>query len=656
MLLTADEVELKKQELETKPPATAMIQSALSAYELGLGVFPIAPRAKKPPLTPNGFKDASFDTDDIERWWTKTPDANIGISCGASGICVLDFDDIEDVPEWVDELKTYKVKTSRGLHVYLYGKRPTANMYNANGKHIGELKGLGGYVIGAGSEHPKGPIYTIIDDSPIITAPNDIDQLLKSPTRAPVDASTSGPKIPRGQHDTELHRIAGKLRHLGLEEEAIYGALVEVVEKRCVDYGSDYLDMCRKHAHNICKKPVGSEIHLTISGRTPEETAAKPNQAATASAPAPAKRLNICTANSVETRKIRWLWAHRVPLGKLCLFVGVPGSGKSLCAGDVAARLSSGAAWFDAENTFPPSESLLLCGEDDIEDTTIPRLQAAGADLSKIHFLKSVITGSAETADERELGFDQDLRQVEEYLQEHPEVRLIVVDPVSNYLGAAKMNSEQEIRAVLIPLKNLAEKMGVAIIGVMHLNKKADTGAINRVGGAMAFVGVARVVYLFQAQASDDEPEEGAVNRLQQHFMVVMKANITKRVEGLIYEIPARAVVVEGSDEYMPVIRFVGTTVKNAEGVLQQKSEVRGRPPESITVAKAWLREYLKDGPKPSGEVIKAAKELQNLGSRTVEKAKAELGVLSGKDGKAWLWSLPQQKDAINLNAGVSHD
>jgi putative DNA primase/helicase len=653
MLLTADEIESKKQELETKPPVTAMVQAALAASELGFGVFPLGPKSKIPLPGSAGFKDASFYTDDLEAWWEKTPDANIGVATGESGICVLDFDDESAVPDWLNKIRTFKVRTSRGVHIYFYGARPTARIY-VNDKHFGELKSLGGYVLGAGSVHPSGAVYTIIDDSPIITAPNDIDQLLKSPTKAPVDASTNGPKIPLRQHDTELHRIAGKLRHLGLEEEAIYGALVEVVEKRCVDYGSDYLDMCRKHAHNICKKPVGSEIHLTISGRTPEETATKSNQATTASAPAPAKRLNICTANSVETRKIRWLWAHRVPLGKLCLFVGVPGSGKSLCAGDVAARLSSGAAWFDAENTFPPSESLLLCGEDDIEDTTIPRLQAAGADLSKIHFLKSVITGSAETADERELGFDQDLRQVEEYLQEHPEVRLIVVDPVSNYLGAAKMNSEQEIRAVLIPLKNLAEKMGVAIIGVMHLNKKADTGAINRVGGAMAFVGVARVVYLFQA--SDDEPEEGAVNRLQQHFMVVMKANITKRVEGLIYEIPARAVVVEGSDEYMPVIRFVGTTVKNAEGVLQQKSEVRGRPPESITVAKAWLREYLKDGPKPSGEVIKAAKELQNLGSRTVEKAKAELGVLSGKDGKAWLWSLPQQKDAINLNAGVSHD
>jgi putative DNA primase/helicase len=366
-------------------------------------------------------------------------------------------------------------------------------------------------------------------------------------------------------------------------------------------------------------------------------------------APAPTvanagKRLNVQTGSSVTTRKIKWLWKHRVPLGKLTLFVGVPGSGKSLAAGDVAARLSTGKNWFDADNTFSPSDTLMLCGEDDIEDTTIPRLQAAGADLTKIHFLKSVITdeGKGETPEERELQFDKDLKQIEEFLHNSPDVRLIVVDPVSNYMGAAKMNAEQEVRSVLIPLKNLAEKMDVAIIGVMHLNKKVETNAINRVGGAMAFVGVARSAYLFQASE-----EEG--NITQQHFMVLLKCNITKKVDGLVYEIPARTVMIEGSEEWMPYINFIATTTKNAEGVLQPKTDIPGRPPESLTVAKTWLREFLSDGPKPSAEVFKAGKELQNLGSRTIEKAKAELGVISAKDGKAWCWSLPAPETVVVL-------
>jgi putative DNA primase/helicase len=373
-------------------------------------------------------------------------------------------------------------------------------------------------------------------------------------------------------------------------------------------------------------------------------TEAEAPKAVTATNATTGKRLNVQTGSNVTTRKIKWLWKHRVPLGKLTLFVGVPGSGKSLAAGDVAARLSTGKNWFDANNTFLPSDTLMLCGEDDIEDTTIPRLQAAGADLTKIHFLKSVITdeGKGETPEERELQFDKDLKQIEEFLHNSPDVRLIVVDPVSNYMGAAKMNAEQEVRSVLIPLKNLAEKMDVAIIGVMHLNKKVETNAINRVGGAMAFVGVARSAYLFQASE-----EEG--NITQQHFMVLLKCNITKKVDGLVYEIPARTVMIEGSEEWMPYINFIATTTKNAEGVLQPKTEIPGRPPESLTVAKSWLKEFLSDGPKPSAEVFKAGKELKDLKPRTIERAKAEVGVVSAKDGKAWCWSLPAPETVVVL-------
>jgi len=80
-------------------------------------------------------------------------------------------------------------------------------------------------------------------------------------------ATVVGPNIPRGQHDKELNRISGRLRHDGLEEEAIFDALVEVVEKRCIDYGADYKEMCRKHAHNICAKPVGADDTVLVGGR-----------------------------------------------------------------------------------------------------------------------------------------------------------------------------------------------------------------------------------------------------------------------------------------------------------------------------------------------------------------------------------------------------
>jgi len=355
------------------------------------------------------------------------------------------------------------------------------------------------------------------------------------------------------------------------------------------------------------------------------------------------KHLNIQGAASFTTRKVKWLWPGRVPLGKLTLFVGVPGGGKSLAAGDVAARLSTGKNWFDSDNLFQPSETLMLVGEDDIEDTTIPRLQAAGANINKIKFLKSVITeeGNGKVAEERGFRFDKDLAQLEEALASNPRIRLVIVDPVSNYMGSAKMNAEQEVRDVLIPLKNLAERFDVAIIGIMHLNKKVETDAINRVGGAMAFVGVARAAYLFQKS----EPDDGMGYLEDQHFMVLLKCNITKKTDGLVYEIAAKQVEVEGSPEYMPYIKFTATTTKNAEGVLQAKTDKTGRPPAEIGTAKTWLKQFLKDGRQKSSDILEYGRESGNFTPTTLKRAKAELGVASEKSGTTWYWYLPTKEE-----------
>ena len=68
------------------------LNAALGYAAQGLYVFPIKPRGKTP-LTNHGFKDASTDPEQIRAWWTRWPDANIGITTGkASGFWVLDLD------------------------------------------------------------------------------------------------------------------------------------------------------------------------------------------------------------------------------------------------------------------------------------------------------------------------------------------------------------------------------------------------------------------------------------------------------------------------------------------------------------------------------------------------------------------------------------
>lgn len=269
--------------IESKRQTQDLRTSALRALDLGIRVFALGEAVKEPDSveSPNGFKSSTNDRDRVSDIWTRKPKANIGVDCGGSDLCVLDFDHKEDIPAWVNSLKTLKVKTSRGLHVYLRGARPSKKMYEQTGKHIGEIKSTGGYVIWDKSVHPSGAVYLMVEDSPIAPVPDDrlIELTKHAPAASKASPSLEGDKIPHGQHDIELTRVAGKLRQAGMEEDSIYNAITEVCEKRCEGYGSDYLEMCRKIAKSVCRYEPGKNTDLALTQapeQAPDAEAEKP--------------------------------------------------------------------------------------------------------------------------------------------------------------------------------------------------------------------------------------------------------------------------------------------------------------------------------------------------------------------------------------------
>lgn len=332
------------------------------------------------------------------------------------------------------------------------------------------------------------------------------------------------------------------------------------------------------------------------------------------------------SGGGVREKAIRWLWPGRIPLGMLTLFVGNPDQCKSLVAcGDVASRISRGESFPDypayARNTVGASEVLMLIGEDGLADTTVPRLNVAGADLSKIQFVKS------------EFRLDEDLSKVEKYLTSHPNIRTIVIDPVSNYLGDSDMNSEQQVRQVLVPLKNLAEKFGIAVLGVMHLNKKSDLAAINRIGGAMAFTGVARAVWMFMR--SPDNPE--------QYFMLRVKNNLARPNDGLVFRVESVDREIEGQPTTQPRVQWIGPLESDVDALLTAKRpDGRG---EQRRETVAWLQTALKDGPKTNRELVTGAAK-SGISERALYRAADDLQVLKHSNGKQSVWSLPQEPES----------
>jgi putative DNA primase/helicase len=91
-----------------------------------------------------------------------------------------------------------------------------------------------------------------------------------------------------------------------------------------------------------------------------------------------------------------------------------------------------------------------------------------------------------------------DLDALRRKIVEIGDVRLVLIDPISAYLGVGKVDSFRgtDVRGVLTPLTTLATETKVAVISVMHFNKKVDvTNALLRISDSLAFGAVARHVY-----------------------------------------------------------------------------------------------------------------------------------------------------------------
>src|SRR5215217_1226037 len=175
----------------------------------------------------------------------------------------------------------------------------------------------------------------------------------------------------------------------------------------------------------------------------------------------------------VETKTVEWLWERRIPLGKITVLDGDPDNGKSVLTTDLAARVTTGRAMpYGFGKTFPQAGVVILSAEDGVADTIRPRFDAAGGDPSKV-----VILGNDDP-----FGLPEDLPQLE-WAIERVGAKLVIVDPIMAFLGEnINSNSDKDVRSALKPLKQLAERTGVAVLIVRHLNKTPGGNVLYRGG------------------------------------------------------------------------------------------------------------------------------------------------------------------------------
>src|SRR5262249_25966303 len=161
------------------------------------------------------------------------------------------------------------------------------------------------------------------------------------------------------------------------------------------------------------------------------------------------------------------LWPDRIARGKVSIIAGNPGLGKSQITASIAAIVTIGGRWPDGSPSTA-GDVVFLSAEDDPADTLRPRLEAAGADLQRVHVMDSVAGGYTGEGQQQNRAFSlqRDLEALSAKLAELGNVAAVVIDPITAYLGDVDSHRNADVRALLAPQSELAAQHGTAIIGV----------------------------------------------------------------------------------------------------------------------------------------------------------------------------------------------
>jgi hypothetical protein len=343
------------------------------------------------------------------------------------------------------------------------------------------------------------------------------------------------------------------------------------------------------------------------------------------------RELIVIPGNEVKREHLRFMWEPYLPLGKLIHFGGNSSQGKSPVTIDLAARITSGLGWPDDQpNAHGPRSVILLNVEDDLNDTIMPRFDLAGGTGETFLYVKGTKLSNENTSIERALALDSDIELIANHARSVPDLGLIVIDPITNYLGRIKMNDETEVRSVLTPIANLAAELNIPVITVGHFNRRErGTDPLHRMMGAAAFAGVARVVYAF-----GPDPED--VNKYA-HVMTVVRG-ATGEGASLRYLTEEVERAWDGQSSKVLRVAWRGKSNAVAEDAVDPESS---KSRSKVAEAAAILKEYLRDGEKSATECTehlkKAGFDLEKLNSRRI-RYRAKVGTRQKQ--KQWWWYL----------------
>ena len=577
----------------------------------------------KHPRTLHGVKDATTDEATIREWWSKWPDANIGVATGeASGLLVLDIDPRNGGADSLADLEqregplpaTVETLTGGGGRHLLFAHAPGASISCRANLWPGiDIRANGGYIVAPPSHHLNGTSYRwnegrSPDQIALADAPDWVLEALRNGTeKAPAhEAADPVPlddlKVP--DQIKVLISDGHEPRYLS-RSEGLFAAIRSLIKAGHDDPSIRAVLLDPGNA--LSEKP--REKGLAWLDGEIDRARSKPDNSteSTGGTKSTSTHRRQCLAD-VEPEDVEWLWPPFIPIGKVTSIEGDPGVGKSWFTIALAAALSRGAQLPGGHSLKEPQRVLFFTAEDGLADTVRPRLDALGADARYVFAVEGPLT------------IDENGAAILERHIKETKPALVIIDPLVAYMGGhLDINKANHVRSMMARLAGIAERHQVAIVVVRHLTKGRRDRAIYRGLGSIDITAACRSVLLVGTHPEDE------TRRVVAHA----KSNLAPLGKSLSYRIT------DGRFEWG------GEVDLSAEQLCQGPEDM-----DSLTAreeAKEFLQELLADGPVAAPEVIDQAKEL-GIDKSTLDRAKKALGIRSRRQGLGWAWELPRPR------------
>lgn len=486
---------------------------ALACVARHWAVFPC--KSDKKPITPNGFKAATLDAEQVRQWWKQHPGALIGIACPPSGFFAVDldrkngadgiaaFDAIAKQHGGIEARGPMQTTPSGGAHI-LFNWPDDVEISQSAGKiALGIDVRSEGYVCTGSLPDGRAYVWNSAEgrgmDAPLTDAPAWLIDLVTVKAEAP-KATPSPITAPRGDINYWLDKFLPQAT-LGRRNENGFNLACQVrdagysqAEAEALEYpervpqGQDIYDRAEwlatvKSAYDRTpREPAKKQGIIAADPPEPEGPPEKTSQ----NAPGQAQPMEATKRPRYILRDAAYALQPQPPIDYIVdalitnssvnVFYGEPGSKKTYTALSLAVCVANGKPWLDFKTKKAP---VLIIDEESGERRFTRRLgEAIRGELcdtsSPIYYVSLA-------------GFKlDDLNDpiLIQALIESTGAKLVIFDALADLMDGDE-NDKKDVQPVFNHLRKTAENTDSAILIIHHSNKAGGYRGSSAIKGSV---------------------------------------------------------------------------------------------------------------------------------------------------------------------------